>query len=326
MYRTNTKVKVAYVPHGINQNKFYPINENHPEWDELIKYKESIFGDFNPEFILFYNSRNIRRKMTNDILFAYKLFHNSLPKELAEKCVLLLHTQPIDENGTDLPRVKEHLLPECNVQFTNKLVDTKSLNFLYNIADATINISSNEGWGLSTSESLMAGTPIIINITGGLQDQCRFEDENGIWIDFSPEFPTNSSGRYIKFGEWAIPIFPVSRSLQGSIPTPYIFDDRCRIEDIKNAIKKMYSFGRDERKHRGLSGREWVISDESKISANKMCESFMLHMDKTLNEFQPRKRFSIYDTKIKSENMPVCFNEAERNIININEEITKINE
>lgn len=324
MYRTNTKVKVAYVPHGINANKFYPINENHPEWDEMINYKKSIFGDFNPEFILFYNSRNIRRKMTNDILFAYKLFHNSLSKENANKCILLLHTQAVDENGTDLPRVKEHLLPECNVYFTNKLIDTKTLNFLYNIVDATINVSSNEGWGLSTSESLMAGTPIIVNVTGGLQDQCRFEDENGKWIDFSPEFPTNSIGKYSKFGEWVIPIFPVSRSLQGSIPTPYIFDERSRIEDIRNAIKKMYSLGRENRKRIGLLGRKWVCSDEAKLSADKMCESFMKHINKTIQEFKPRKRFSIYDSKIIEEKRVVCFNEAE-DVIKLNEKLTKTN-
>ena len=41
------------------------------------------------------------------------------------------------------------------------------MNFLYNIADVTINIASNEGFGLATCESLMSGTPIIVNVTGG---------------------------------------------------------------------------------------------------------------------------------------------------------------
>ena len=42
--------------------------------------------------------------------------------------------------------------------------------FLYNIADVTINMASNEGFGLGTCESLMCGTPISVNVTGGLQD------------------------------------------------------------------------------------------------------------------------------------------------------------
>ena len=38
-----------------------------------------------------------------------------------------------------------------------------------------MNMASNEGFGLGTCESLMAGTPIIVNVTGGLQDQCGFQ-------------------------------------------------------------------------------------------------------------------------------------------------------
>ena len=43
------------------------------------------------------------------------------------------------------------------------------------MADVTINMASNEGFGLGTCESLMCGTPIIVNVTGGLQDQCGFK-------------------------------------------------------------------------------------------------------------------------------------------------------
>ena len=56
-----------------------------------------------------------------------------------------------------------------------KKLEPNQLNYLYNIADVTINIASNEGFGLGTCESLMAGTSIIVNVTGGLQDQCGFK-------------------------------------------------------------------------------------------------------------------------------------------------------
>ena len=48
------------------------------------------------------------------------------------------------------------------------LITPKDMNLMYNMADVTVGISSNEGFGLSTAESLMAGTPIIVNVTGGL--------------------------------------------------------------------------------------------------------------------------------------------------------------
>jgi hypothetical protein len=83
----------------------------------------------------------------------------------------------------------------------------KQLNFLYNIADVTVNIASNEGFGISWCESLHTATPIINNVTGGLQDGCRFENENGDWIEFDTEFSSNHTGRYKQHGKWAEDLF-----------------------------------------------------------------------------------------------------------------------
>ena len=58
---------------------------------------------------MFFNSRNIRRKQIPDTLVAYKLFIDSLPEEKAKKCAFLLHTQIVDDNGTDLEAVRELL-------------------------------------------------------------------------------------------------------------------------------------------------------------------------------------------------------------------------
>ena len=71
---------------------------------------------------------------------------------------------------------------------------------------------------------------------------------------------------------------PTSRSIQGSPPTPYIFDDRCRWEDACERIKEVYALSREERKRRGLKGREWALSDEagftSEHQANRVIEAF----------------------------------------------------
>jgi glycosyltransferase involved in cell wall biosynthesis len=136
--------------------------------------KKQLTND-NIEFVFFYNNRNIRRKMPGDIILAFKTFCDTLPKEEVDKCCLLMHTQPKDENGTDLPEVARVIAPGCKVYFSDKKLEPNQLNWLYNMADVTINIASNEGFGLGTCESLMAGTPIIVNVTGGLQDQCGFK-------------------------------------------------------------------------------------------------------------------------------------------------------
>jgi hypothetical protein len=41
------------------------------------------------------------------------------PKETADKCWLVLHTQPVDDNGTDLPKVISDLAPNIKYVFTH---------------------------------------------------------------------------------------------------------------------------------------------------------------------------------------------------------------
>ena len=120
-------------------------------------------------------------------------------------------------------------------------------------------MTDNEGWGLGLTESLMAGRMIIAPVQGGMQDQMRFEDENGDWISFSTEHPSNADGKYKKCGEWAIPIFPKTRSVKGSPLTPYIFASQVKVEDAALALLECYSLGKEEIMRRGMKGREWVL-------------------------------------------------------------------
>ena len=287
---------LKYVPHGINHKIYFPINEfMKEEYANVQKKREQLFGKDQPEFVVFYNARNIRRKSTSDLILAYSEFCNKIGKEKAKKCVLLLHTQTADENGTDLGVVRDLFCdPEYQkVVIHDSRVPSNEINWLYNIADVTALISSNEGWGLSLTESMMAGKMIIANVTGGMQDQMRFEDEDGNWIDFNENFCSNHFGTYKKHGEWAVPIFPTNMSIVGSIPTPYIFDDRCDFRDVAKAIEEVYNLDSDERVRKGNAGREWALSEEAKMSAEKMCENVVECIDNTLETFTPRKSFEL---------------------------------
>jgi glycosyltransferase involved in cell wall biosynthesis len=288
---------VTYLPHGIDTKKFHPITAENTDGLALLqKIKQETLQNLDIDFMVFYNARNLRRKMTSDVLLAYNHFLQQLPDAERERCRLVMHTQPVDENGTDLPAVIRDVTPDIKVIFSNQKVDANILNALYNLADVTINLASNEGFGLGTAESLLAGTPILVNVTGGLQDQCGFMDDAGEYLGvethYNAAWPSNHDGRYKKHGDWAFPVFPVSRTLQGSPVTPYIFDDRCSWEDAGNQLMKLYRMGRDERKRRGELGRQFALGP-GMFAAEKMGELFIEHINKTMENFTPRERYTL---------------------------------
>jgi glycosyltransferase involved in cell wall biosynthesis len=288
---------IKYVPHGLNHELVNPIDESHEKWNELQEFKKQLFGGKEYEFVLFFNSRNIRRKQIPDTMLAYRYFIDQLPIEQAKKCCLLLHTEQINEHGTDLLAVQELLLngEQYNVVFTNQIFNNYQMNLLYNSTDCQIQLTSNEGWGLSLTEALLAGKPIIANVTGGMQDQMRFEFEDGTWIDFDANFPSNHRGTIKKHGEWAFPVYPTSRSIVGSPPTPYIYDDRCESEDAAKQIMAVYSLSKEERKARGLKGREWAIGDEAGFTGEHQGKRVIEAFDELFATWKPREKFELID-------------------------------
>ncbi len=286
---------IKYVPHGINENFFHPIKEGDSKYKDLVDFKNKLYKGVDYEFSVLFNSRNIRRKSIPDTIVAFKLFLEKLPKEKADKCCLVLHTHPVDDNGTDLPAVIDVFMGDRKDQviFSNVGADVAYMNMLYNSVDVTILLSSNEGWGLSLTESMMCGKMIIANVTGGMQDQMRFEDEKGNWIKFKEGFCSNHFGKYKKCGKWAVPVFPSNISIQGSVMTPYIADDRADFRDAANAILEVYNMGKQERFERGMAAREWVTSEESGMSATNMCKRIIEAVDKTITNREPREAFNI---------------------------------
>jgi glycosyltransferase involved in cell wall biosynthesis len=283
---------IAYVPHGINEEHFYPITEKHEKYPNLLEAKKQLFGDKEYDHVFFFNSRNIRRKNVSSLLAAYSIFKEKLPEDKKNKVALVLHTQPIDDNGTDLFAVRDLFLGQDeSVKFSSGKLSTDGMNYLYNLADITILPSNAEGWGLALTESLMSGTMIMATVTGGMQDQMRFEDENENWYTPTPEIPSNHRGTFKKHGKWAIPIFPATRNLVGSPKTPYIYDDQLDFVELADKMMESYKLSKNELKERGLAGREWVTSDESMQSARMMNNNMIKYIDQTLNTFKPRKKF-----------------------------------
>ena len=277
--------QISYVPHGINPDTFKPLEDK-----ELIDVKKGLFGDKEYDFVLFFNSRNIRRKQPSDVIESFKLFCDKLTKEQSDKCVLVMHTTPIDNNGTDLYAVRDKICPNYDVVFSTNKIESDVLNKLYNIADCTINIANNEGFGLGTAESIMAGTPIIVSVTGGLQDQCGFNYTADDYVNIKT-LHNKQIHKDTPHGVWVKPIWPSAININGSPLTPYIYDDRVNDEEVADAINEMYLLGKEKRKENGQVGREWAINN---LSSKVMCDAMSEGIQKTIKNFTPRERFNLY--------------------------------
>lgn len=286
---------IEYVPHGLNHKIFFPINKNYEKYNEFKKFKSELFGGKEYKYSLLFNSRNIRRKSIPDTLLAWKVFIDKLvPNKERKNCVLVLHTALIDQNGTDLEAVIDYLFGEnpedYNIIVTNKSFSTEEMNYLYNSVDGVILLSSNEGWGLSLTESLLTGTPFIANVTGGMQDQMRFVDTEGKWFTPDKMLPSNHRDTLWECGEWAFPVFPSNISLNGSVPTPYIFDDRCDFYDAADQIFNLYRYSSEERKEKGLKGREFALG-EAGFTAEIMGQRIINNMEHLFSTWKPREKF-----------------------------------
>jgi glycosyltransferase involved in cell wall biosynthesis len=283
---------LKYIPHGLNDEIFKPLDKND---SKLKEFKKNLFKGKEYDFALLFNSRNIRRKQIPDTILAYKYFIDQLPVEKAKKCALVLHTERVNDHGTDLNAVIELLANDekYNIIFTDSIFNPQQMNWLYNSTDCQILLTSNEGWGLSLTEAILVGNPIIANVTGGMQDQMRFEDENNEWFVPSADVPSNHTGKHKKHGEWAFPVYPSIRTMVGSPPTPYIWDDLCSAEDAAKQIMAVYNLPSDERKSRGLKGREWAKSDEAGFTSKQQGKKVIEAFNELFSTWKPREKYEL---------------------------------
>ena len=281
-----------YIPHGVSKS-FRPLASDD---QKLVEFKQK-YGLNEYDFVVLWNNRNIRRKVPGDVILAF----NQFAKDHEDKKVcLFLHTQRSDENGTDLNEVIKHNGHYGDYKFTDTKFSTEELNLYYNSGDIILNIASNEGFGLASCEALRAGTPIVVNVTGGLQDQCGFDlegeaitAEDYVKIGSLHDRREWSRNELLGCGNWVYPVWPSNRSLQGSPMTPFIFDDRCDFMEVAEKLGYAFRAGKDHLEKVGMEGHEWVVT-ESGMSSEEMGVSFIKAIDGCFQNWTPRKRFEIY--------------------------------
>jgi len=245
------EVHNVYHPHAVDPNIFAPKTES-----EIQSMRSENFPGANPERVTFFwNNRNARRKQSGSLVFWFNEWANKVGRENVR---LIMHTDPNDVHGQPLQHLIEHLGSDGTIMISSNKVPPSVLSNMYNIADCTINISDAEGFGLATLESLSCGTPILVNMTGGLQEQVT---DGESW-----------------FG---VGIEPASKAIIGSQQVPYIYEDRISKEDFHAALDRIYAMSREERRELGLKGRQHV---ETNYSFQQYCEGWVDIMTKVYEE------------------------------------------
>ena len=258
-------VEEQYVPHAVDTNIFRKLEHNTPEGQEVAKIRKENLNS-KDKFVVFWNNRNARRKQSGTLIFWFKKF---LDKVGHDNAVLVMHTDPNDQHGQPLEFLASELgLNKGQVMFSTEKMPSPHLNLLYNVADVTVNISDAEGFGLGTLESLAAETPIIVTMTGGMQEQVT-DGEN--W-----------------FG---VGIEPSSKAIIGSQTVPYIYEDRINEDDFVNAFVKIYEMSPEERQELGSSGRDHVLKNYNFDTFNKSWVKIMTDVHEKHGSWDTRKNY-----------------------------------
>ena len=256
------EVKEQYIPHAVDEKVF-----NKKPQSEVNK----IFENNNllkDRFIFFWNNRNARRKQTGSLIFWYKEFIEREDVDRNKVC-LFLHTDPNDPHGQPLQYIIDHLgFNQGEVFLSTQKLPAEQLATLYNLADCTLNISDAEGFGLATLESLSCGTPIIVNMTGGLQEQVTDGEK---W-----------------FG---IGLQPSSKAVIGSQQVPYIYEDRVSKEDFIQALYEMYSKSPEELEELGKLGQEHVRANYNFENFNNQWVELMTDVHENHGSWETRKNY-----------------------------------
>jgi glycosyltransferase involved in cell wall biosynthesis len=228
--------KTNYIPHAVPHEVYSPISD-----EEARKFKVNLLGNKADHFTGLWVGRNARRKMASDIIVSWSDFLNQLQSKHGHRnATLLMHTDPLDQEGPNLHHVVRTFGVADNVVFSKDRVEFNQMKALYGISDFSVNRSCAEGFGLPTLEAMQCGKPIIALKTGGLTRQVlnyKTGEQNGIALE------------------------PEVKSLVGNQLVPYIYEDHISHATVAKAFMDMYEMGPEQRKKLGEQARKYVLEE-----------------------------------------------------------------
>lgn len=183
------KDKLYQIPHGVDTSAFRPLAPS-----KFPEFKQKYLNCTPSTFAIINVNRNSARKQIPYTLLAFKEFRKQVPDS-----VLYLHTAAHDQGGDLLLATrdlgfstKKDVVFPVNYSPGNGVSD-KVLNEMLNSSDMFLTNHLGEGWGLTITEAMAAGVPVVVpnntcmpQLIGENEERgYMYECEDTIWIDNS---------------------------------------------------------------------------------------------------------------------------------------------
>jgi glycosyltransferase involved in cell wall biosynthesis len=265
--KPNFPDKTHYIPHAFPKDIYYTMPK-----DKVSQLRAQHFGDKKDWFYALWVNRNATRKVPSDVLESWKMFLDMLKeREGHQNAVLIMHTDPNDQEGPNLFMVSEMLGISPNVWFSPNRIGFEEMNVMHNITDVCVNIAKNEGFGLSTLISMQCGKPIIALKTGGMTRQVvdhRSGVENGVALE------------------------PSKRILVGSQLVPYIYEDFADQKETAEAFYKIYKMTDSEKESLAKQMADYL---DYEFNYEKVVQAWDETMDNCITNFKtnPPKKWEL---------------------------------
>lgn len=231
-----------------SEEAFYPLS-----LEKRREARKKYFGIDNDEFFLVLSvNRNQARKDLGRLIACYHEFKQQVP----HNGKLYLHCKQSDVAGS-VPTQAYVLgaFEECIYTRDDYSVLTgysqEQMNEIYNCGDCLLSTSTGEGFGLSTTEAMSAGTPVIVPRNTSNLEIVGENEERGYLI---------KSGGDIDHMTWLYGISDNPRDIVWSA-------------DVVAKLKHVYD-NREEAANKTLSARLWTRQYTPDIIGNKWCKLF----------------------------------------------------
>lgn len=253
--------KVNYIPHAFPKEIYFPLPA-----EQVKQLRSQNFGTNADHFIALWVNRNATRKMGSDVIASFSRFLDRLEKEEGHrKALLLMHTNPADQEGPNLFAVADLYKVSSNVLFSPNKIEFAEMNVLQNITDCCVNVSKAEGFGLQTLIALQVGKPILALKTGGMTRQV-IDHRDGV--------------------ELGVAIEPAERTLVGSQLVPFIHEDIVDKEAVVDGFMKLYRMSSAEKEALSVKARDYV---DYEFSYDKMISEWDRTLETCVTDWKNKK-------------------------------------